>query len=332
MNKATFYRAIENTQVLDQLPVDELQIITRQFPYFTAAHHLLLRKYQRTNDHRFTDQLHTAAVHSNDRKILFRYVNKTAPAMEVVETVVVPVRSEENSSGDISSGSTVQATTLKPLETESPELQVATEVTVKSAYLEPLQREIIVEAVSSSIEKEVTEDIVSKRQIVPKEPHQPTVVHEDSTDQFTSWLFRRAGELHYQQHDPASGLITHPHGADDRLRTEALQPFDTTNEGNSPENVRAGDKREIQRKLIDRFIQLEPRITPGKAEDYLTGNIARTSVEEDLNIVSETIAELYVKQGKIDRARKAYKKLIEIYPEKSIYFAARLKNLDKNKK
>jgi tetratricopeptide (TPR) repeat protein len=44
------------------------------------------------------------------------------------------------------------------------------------------------------------------------------------------------------------------------------------------------------------------------------------------------MAQLYARQGKLDKARKAYKKLIELYPEKSIYFAAQLKNLDKLKK
>ena len=37
-------------------------------------------------------------------------------------------------------------------------------------------------------------------------------------------------------------------------------------------------------------------------------------------------------QGKFDKAKKAYRKLIELYPEKSVYFAAQLKNLDKPKK
>jgi hypothetical protein len=81
--------------------------------------------------------------------------------------------------------------------------------------------------------------------------------------------------------------------------------------------------------LIDRFIQEEPQITRGRAVEYSSGNLAKESLEENFNLVTETMAKLYIKQGKIDKARKAYRKLMELFPEKSIYFANQLKNLNK---
>jgi pentatricopeptide repeat protein len=44
------------------------------------------------------------------------------------------------------------------------------------------------------------------------------------------------------------------------------------------------------------------------------------------------MAVLFAKQGKLDKARKAFRKLMEQHPEKSIYFAAQLKNLEHFKK
>jgi hypothetical protein len=94
----------------------------------------------------------------------------------------------------------------------------------------------------------------------------------------------------------------------------------------------AGKKEEHQQDLLDRFIKTEPKITPGRVGEYSTADLARESLEEDLSIVTETMARMYVVQGKPDKAKKAYRKLMELHPEKSVYFAAQLKNLDKNKK
>jgi Tfp pilus assembly protein PilF len=43
------------------------------------------------------------------------------------------------------------------------------------------------------------------------------------------------------------------------------------------------------------------------------------------------MAKLYATQGKTDRARKAYKRLIELHPEKKIHFENQLKVLNQRK-
>jgi pentatricopeptide repeat protein len=48
--------------------------------------------------------------------------------------------------------------------------------------------------------------------------------------------------------------------------------------------------------------------------------------------VTETMAKLFAQQGKIDKARKVYRQLMVLHPEKSVYFAAQLKNLNQLKK
>jgi hypothetical protein len=88
-----------------------------------------------------------------------------------------------------------------------------------------------------------------------------------------------------------------------------------------------------QQNLIDKFIQLQPKITPGKATDYPTkDNLGKDSLEDDMTFVTETMAKLFAQQGKIDKARKVYRQLMVLHPEKSVYFAAQLKNLNQLKK
>ena len=47
------------------------------------------------------------------------------------------------------------------------------------------------------------------------------------------------------------------------------------------------------------------------------------------NIVSETLVEILIKQGKKDRAIEVLKKLIWKYPQKTAYFASQIEDLKK---
>jgi len=80
--------------------------------------------------------------------------------------------------------------------------------------------------------------------------------------------------------------------------------------------------------LIDKFIKEEPKISkPRKAEFFSPVNMAKQSLIEDDDLVSETLAEIYEKQGFYAKAIKAYEKLSLKYPGKKLSFAARIENL-----
>ncbi|MDP6909256.1 MAG: hypothetical protein QF371_07115 [Flavobacteriales bacterium] len=81
--------------------------------------------------------------------------------------------------------------------------------------------------------------------------------------------------------------------------------------------------------LIDQFLSDEPRKEIKKrAEFFNPQKAASKSMEEDFTVVSETLAKIYEKQQKYELAIQAYQALSLKYPEKSTYFAARLKELD----
>ena len=90
-------------------------------------------------------------------------------------------------------------------------------------------------------------------------------------------------------------------------------------------------KKLSRKELIDKFILENPSISRPKAEFYNPISVAQNSIIDQENIVSETLAKIYEKQGYIDKAISIYEKLSLKYPEKSRYFAAQIERLKKVK-
>ena len=91
-------------------------------------------------------------------------------------------------------------------------------------------------------------------------------------------------------------------------------------------------KKLSRKELIDKFILENPSISRPKAEFYNPISVAQNSIIDQENIVSETLAKIYEKQGYIDKAISIYEKLSLKYPEKSRYFAAQIERLQESQK
>ena len=83
-------------------------------------------------------------------------------------------------------------------------------------------------------------------------------------------------------------------------------------------------KKMSRKELIDKFIAENPSISKPKATFYNPISVAQNSITDKGDIVSETLAKIYVKQGYFDKAISIYEKLSLNNPEKSIYFAAQI--------
>jgi hypothetical protein len=89
--------------------------------------------------------------------------------------------------------------------------------------------------------------------------------------------------------------------------------------------------------LIDKFLSASPgpiRLNnhnpENKMEEYVNEIVDRSLTESD-ELITETLAMIYFGQKKYDLALDAFKKLSLKYPEKNIYFATRIEEIEKLK-
>ena len=84
-----------------------------------------------------------------------------------------------------------------------------------------------------------------------------------------------------------------------------------------------------QNDLINKFIELNPRLENKQPENKVVKDISLSSVKDDDGLITETLAKIYIAQKHFVRAIQAYQKLSLKYPEKNIYFANQIKRIKK---
>lgn len=168
------------------------------------------------------------------------------------------------------------------------------EITEEEAFLES---QIMTAAINSSILQEVGDD----EEGIESAAEEITQINEGKSETVSS-------DFNEQEGHSFSDWIKHFSGKDE-LTAQA-------NSQNEALKVISEQAKSIQK----------------KAEFFSASKMAKLSVIESDDLVTETLAQVYEAQGKFERAIQAYEKLQLKFPEKRVYFAGRIKAVEEKLK
>ena len=189
------------------------------------------------------------------------------------------------------------------------------EITEEKAVPEdPVQQEIIREAISSSIELEVDDTLPTPEELMGGITSSQKKTEEEN-------IVKREAE----KSEPEVSANEQNIPAD--ISFSGWLKLVSSGTGFAAKEADIAKEKTVSDELIDKFIEEQPRITPKKTAFYNPVDMAKKSVQEHDEFITETLARIYVKQGNIPRAIRAYNKLSLKFPEKSAYFAALIEEL-----
>lgn len=320
MKNFPFNELLESPHLLAHIPIEELENLAKDYPWFSLAHSYLAKAYQENKSHKTSGQIALASTLHSNRSWLYGFLKE-------------PIPQQRNH--------TEFTDTLPPEITQEIVLELPPTAVANSTSLSELAESMLEETVredkreEEKVVQEVSEEKIEEEKAVQEVREDKSEEEEVSDLDFldksilataiSSSIFLEVSEREAEQ-DSSQGASQ---GLAEEPESNAL--FTWLRSVSDEEERKSAETVQPSTDLIEKFIATEPRITPGKVEQYTGVSFAKDSLEENFDWVTETMAKLYATQGKIDRARKAYKRLIELYPEKKIHFENQLKALNQRK-
>lgn len=200
--------------------------------------------------------------------------------------------------------------------------------------LKALEQDWLVAAVARSIELDVlewnaarAEEERSEASEEVEEGAEPAVPEQvvQGHSPFAQWLLSRAHGAGFGRQVESEASGGREPGSEQPLQIHS--PEETLKETGGTSLPRSQGPVAPTHPLIQRFIEKAPRIGPIRDVGVGVEDLARKSIEEEGEVITETMARVLAEQGATARARRLYKLLGDRYPEKRVYFAALAREL-----
>lgn len=362
MGNTNFNELLRSPHLLASMPIEDLEIITKNYPWFSLAQSYLAKAYQENKSHKTSGQIALASTLHSNRAWLYGFLKEpilqkhTAPELDLAlppeiipETIVEVVPKAVAPS--------ISSSSLAELAASMMDEEVKNEVREVKKDEEEVRKEVIeVKIKEEEVRQEVLEDKKEEEDVRDLDFLDKSILATAVSSSIFLEVSEADEELDATQDSSKGTSHDLPEDLSKNLATDASQGPAEEGESNAlftwlrslsevEEIIAKGrDEKKGEEEgrnstesvrpsidLIEKFIATEPRITPGKVEQYTGVSFAKESLEENFDWITETMAKLYAAQGKIDRARKAYKRLIQLHPEKKIHFENQLKVLNQRK-
>jgi hypothetical protein len=318
MNKERIAELLKEPARVAREDLAGLRELKQRYPWFSGAHLLLAMGEHASGEVLFDDTLRTTAAHIPSREVLWENIEETvelppvaAPAPRTGPVAEIPTAKVPT---PVTPPPTDEEIAQRILDQQILEAAAAGAYALSGAAQAPIvePRAVIGEPPASvPMKTSVPEagpgtDLPASEVTTEKRP----AALDLSPKRFTAWLDQAptAAEPSLPFANEAAGAGS----AQDWLRA----PGDE-----APVSAKTSPTPELTRDLIDRFLE-QTTPEPRKTEFFTPQQAGKRSVEEQLDIVTETLARIHEKQGHWAKAAQVYQRLAAKHPEKSGYFAA----------
>lgn len=337
-----------------------------KYPYFYTLRALLLYGLKKENHPSFEDYLNKTSIHSSNRVDLYHYINSEPilenstseiiennnEAVEVIDEIIEEKEKESNQEievvSDINSDEINEDIVDEMIENDTEESELRTDHVIDIISDEELNEvaELTNKVVEENISKE--ENLTSENDIENAVKHTSDIeIIESESQQVIETIENNQEEEIVQELSENTELIEE---SEPKMVEEKSEIIENNSDDSTfsftdwlkkvPSQLKTKKEieeeqeiaeREIKYKLIDDFLEKNPKIVPMKKTDITPANTSSNFVqntEEYSDLMTETLAQIYIEQKKYDKAIKAYKILILKYPEKNSLFANRIKEIE----
>ena len=286
-------------KVVSPIQTKQLEDVLEEYPYFQAARALQLKGLKNLNSFKYNNALKVTAAYTTDRDVLFDFIT-----------------SEEflqNTIADKISGKTIALVDTEIISEEVENTANADSSTEIPIPLTPADADKLLDPqLFRSKDPKIDEEIAEAKRKASEnlELGEPLPFTKREKYSFAEWL----------------QLTTFKSVKRDDDKTSTTKPVEV-----EPEAIAFPLEEEILKRkkfdLIDKFIADNPKINPNKDVQKV---VIETSVTLDKKeLMTETLAKVYLEQKKYKKAIQSYKILSLKYPEKSGFFADRIKAVEK---
>ncbi|MCH9821833.1 MAG: hypothetical protein K0U33_00575 [Bacteroidetes bacterium] len=307
MNFNWLTESIENPAVLLQSK-SELQELKQRYPYLSSLYVFDAKLEQLESGLDYQDKIKKAAIYASNRSALYEYVIKP----NVEEAIA-------NQEKNTTKNAVIDSTTSQS-KTEQAQLDVVPERSLTQKEKDEkraLEKEILNHAISASILKESASSL-TKSQKDEAEIKETEVLKKPTPEEPKIELDNSMGVLDWLN----SSLVKETVHSNTSTSTPVVQKSQLIEKF-----IKGGEEKiHLTKEVTPTLLQIERPQT----EFFSPENMAKMSLAENEDFVTETLAKIYAQQGNIKKAISAYEKLSLKIPEKSNYFARLIQELKEN--
>ncbi len=306
---------LQNPPKLNREQTNSLEKLVREFPYFQSARSLFLKGLKDLESFRYNQELKTMAAYTTDRGVLFDFITSN-----VFNEVSDSDQHKQKSKSDILVVDPQEIKTLPRIAMDDAikmKIKEAEDVLDPALFAarkeESAVKQITIAEESSSDAERDTAPNQKETEITPEEELQidkPLDFSKKETHSFAEWL-KLTSLKPIDRKTEESG-------------NDEVDQHNSIEETTSSKKMNQKDKFD----LIDEFIASNPKIQPA-SKSGASRNLAKERLVPTDELMTETLARVYLAQKNYKKAIQAYKILILKNPEKSGFFADQIRAIKK---